>query len=70
MPTHKYAGKTVAEILKKKQGRIKNAPLDAGSPGWGDILDLTWDEIEQRAQDNEPGFRTFHKLLTQRKYGK
>jgi hypothetical protein len=31
------AGKTIAEILKGKQARIKNAPLDEGSPSWNDI---------------------------------
>ena len=70
MPAHKYAGKTVEEILKEKQGRIKNAPFDEGSPSWRDILDLTWEEIEQGYQDNEPGFRTIRKLLTRKKYDK
>ena len=70
MAQHKFAGKTVAEILQKKKGRIENAPLDAGSPGWDDILELTWEEVEERAQQNEPGFRTFHKLLTRKRFDK
>jgi len=41
MAKHKYAGKTVADILKKKRGDIKYAPLDQGSPSWDDIQDLT-----------------------------
>ena len=53
MAKHKFAGKTVLEILMSKQGRIKNAPLDAGSPGWDDILDLSWEDIDERAQQNE-----------------
>lgn len=36
---HKYAGMTVTEILKKKKGSIKQAPLPAGSPSWDDIKD-------------------------------
>jgi hypothetical protein len=70
MPTHKYAGKTVKEIHKTTQRRIKNAPFDEGSPSWDDIMDLTWEEVEQRAQDNEPGFRTVRKLLDRKKYDK
>lgn len=34
-----YSGQTVAEILTKKQGGIKQAPLPKGSPSWDDILD-------------------------------
>ena len=70
MAKHKNAGKTVEEILKKKQGRIKNAPLEDGSPSWDEILHLTWEEIDEGAQRNEPGFRTFHKLLTSKRFNK
>ena len=70
MAKHKNAGKTVEEILKKKQGRIKNAPLDEGSLSWDEILPLTWEELDERAQQNEPGFRTFHKLLTSKRFDK
>ena len=70
MAKHKFTGKTVAEILTSKQGRIKNAPLDQGSPGWDEILDLTWEEVDQRAQQNDPGFRTIRKLLTRLRYDK
>jgi hypothetical protein len=31
-PTHKYAWKTMKELLKTKQERFKNAPFDEGSP--------------------------------------
>ena len=70
MATHPNAGKTVEEILKSKQGRIKNAPLDEGSPGWDDIMDLTWEEVERRAQQNQPGYRTIYKLLKRKRYDK
>ena len=66
----KNAGKTVAEILKGKKARIKNAALDPGSPSWDDILGLTWEEVEERARQREPGFRTFRKLLTDGDYDK
>jgi hypothetical protein len=58
------AGKTVAEILKQKRAGIKNARLPRGSPSWDDIMHLTWEEIEEKAQGGERGFRTFQKLLS------
>lgn len=65
-----YAGKTVAEILKTKKARILKARLDPGSPSWDDIMHLTWEEIEEKHRRREPGFKTFHKLLKERKYDK
>ena len=66
----KNAGKTVAEILKEKQARIKNAPLESGSPSWDEILHLTWEEVDAKARQREPGFRTLRKLLTDGDYDK
>ncbi len=63
-------GKTVAEILKGKRGSIKNAALDTGSPSWDDILYLTWEEIEERASRREPGYKTFKKLLKEKRFDK
>jgi hypothetical protein len=63
-------GKTVGEILAGKKASIKAAPLDPGSPSWDDILDLTWEEIEERARQRVPGFRTFRKLLSDRRFDK
>jgi hypothetical protein len=65
-----YSGMTVREILKKKKGRIRNAPLEEGSPSWEDILDLTWEEIEERHRRRERGFKTFHKLLKETRFNK
>ncbi|HEV3257475.1 MAG TPA: hypothetical protein VG013_11380 [Gemmataceae bacterium] len=64
------AGKTVAEILKGKNASIKSAPLGQGSPSWDDIMPLTWEEIEEKAQAREPGFKTFRKLLTDGRFDK
>jgi hypothetical protein len=64
------AGKTVAEILKGKQGRIKNVRLEAGSPSWDEIMHLTWEEIEEKMRQREPGFQTFHKLLKAKRFNK
>lgn len=64
------SGKTVAEILRLKRAGIKNAPLDEGSPSWDDIMHLTWEEIEEGNRRREPGFKTFHKLLKEKRFDK
>jgi hypothetical protein len=64
------AGKTVLEILRGKRGTIKDAALELGSPSWDDILHLTWEEVEERAHYDEPGFRTIHKLLKRKRFNK
>jgi hypothetical protein len=66
----KNSGKTVAEILRGKQGWIRGVPLDPGSPSWDDIMHLTWEEVEERARRREPGFGTFRKLLTDGRFNK
>jgi hypothetical protein len=64
------AGKSVAEILKEKRASIKNAPLEPGSPSWDEITELTWEEVEERADRDDPGFRTFKKLLQGKRFDK
>lgn len=49
---------TIREILRRKRGSIKAAALDPGDPSWADIIDLTWEEITQKAKNREPGFKT------------
>jgi hypothetical protein len=39
-------------------------------PSWDEILGLTWEEVEAKARQREPGFRTFRKLLTDGEYDK
>ena len=63
-------GKTVREILKSKKGSIKNAKPPKGSPGWDSIMDMTLAEIYKRAQQGEPGFDYFKKLLTDNRFNK
>jgi hypothetical protein len=46
------------------------ARLDPGSPSWDDIMHLTWEEIEERHRRREPGFKTFHKLLKEKRFDK
>lgn len=66
----KNTGKTVRQILKGKRGAIRQAPLEANSPSWDAILDLTWDEIVERAEADEPGYRTIKKLLGDTRFDK
>lgn len=61
---------TVADILKRKLGKIKNAPLASGSPSWEEIRGETWASIKRKARQRKTGYRTFHKLLTDGEYDK
>ena len=64
------AGQTVAQILRRKRGDIRSAPLEPGSPSWDDIMNLTWEEVIAKAQARDPGFQTFRKLLNERRFNK
>jgi len=61
---------TVREILRRKRGSIRSAALEPGSPSWDEIIDLTWEEISQRAKNRETGFKTYKKLLSAGEYDK
>jgi hypothetical protein len=65
---HKFAGMRVADILRTKKGSIRTAPLPAGSPSWQDIESMSWDEIEDGAKRNLPGFKTIRKLLADQRF--
>lgn len=64
------AGKTVEEILVGKKGSIRDVGLSPGSPSWDEILDLTWEDIVQRAKRRHPGYKTIKKLLGNKEYDK
>ena len=70
MGTHRYAGMTVREILRLKKASIKDAPLPKGSPTWSAVEPMTWEEVEEEAKANTPGFRTIRKLLSDRRFDK
>ena len=63
MPS-KYDGMLVREILLLKKASVRHAPLPAGSPAWSDIDQLQWEEIDALARQNQPGYRTIRKLLS------
>ena len=58
----------VREILKLKRAGITRAALPAGAPSWKDLMDLTWEEIEDGARTNRAGYRTVRKLLTDSRF--
>lgn len=59
---------TVADILARKKGSVRQAPLEAGSPSWEEIQGLTWAEIKDRARKRVTGYKTFRKLLSDSEY--
>ena len=61
---------TVAAILTRKLGKIKQAPLDPGSPSWDDIKGETWATIKRKAKRRVTGYHTFRKLLTDGRFDK
>jgi hypothetical protein len=65
---HKFAGKSVREILRGKKASIKAAPLPSGSPVWDAFETMSWEQIEAGAVANDPGFKTVRKLLADRRF--
>jgi hypothetical protein len=67
---HKNAGKTVSEILAGKKASVRDAPLEAGSPSWSEVVALTWEEVVEQAEADVPGFKTIKKLLGDKRFDK
>ena len=67
---HKFAGRTVRQILESKKSSVKTAPLPAGSPTWAALNPMFWEEVDAAAKDNVAGFKTVRKLLTDRRFDK
>jgi hypothetical protein len=65
---HRFAGMTVRDILKRKKAGVLNAPLPVGAPSWADIAEMTWEEIDEAAMSDRPGFRTIRKLLSDSRF--
>ena len=68
MSINKNDNKTVDEVLKERQGSIKNAPLPKGSPSWQSIGKATLAQIRERAKRGDPGYKTINKLLNDRRF--
>lgn len=64
------ASEKVSDILKRKQASIKQAPLPSGSPDWDAFTQMTWEQIEEGARANRPGFKVVRKLLTDKRFNK
>lgn len=68
MMAHRFAGMKVRDILRLKKGGIRTAPLPAGSPSWAAVEAMIWEQIEEAARQNEPGFKTIRKLLADQRF--
>jgi hypothetical protein len=67
---HNLSGQKVSDILKLKKASIKLARLPKGSPDWDEFSQMTWEEIEDGARANQPGFKVVRKLLTDKRFDK
>ena len=67
---HKFAGMRVAEILRGKKRSIASAPLPSGSPAWHEFEAMTWEQIDEGARQNLPGYKTVRKLLTDQRFNR
>lgn len=64
-PAHKYAGKTVSDILRLKRGSIRQAPLPEGAKPWSEIESMTWEQVQA---SKGPGWKAVRKLLTDQRF--
>jgi len=60
----------VSDILREKKASIKLARLPKGSPDWDEFSEMIWEEIEDGALLNKPGFKVVRKLLTDKRFDK
>jgi hypothetical protein len=67
---HQFAGLKVAEILQQKRASIRQAPLPEGAPSWREFVQMTWEQIDEGARKNRPGFKVVRKLLTDRRFNR
>ena len=65
---HKYTGRRVIDILQLEKGSVRTAPLPTGALPWAELEQLTWEQVEEGAARNAPGFRTVRKLLTDQRF--
>ncbi len=61
---------TVRQILTRKLGSIKQAPLPQGTPPWDAILEETWNDIVRKAKARKTGYKVFRKLLIDPRFDK
>jgi hypothetical protein len=66
--SHKYDGLRVSDILRTKKASVRTAPLPPGSPSWSEFESMTWEEIDEGARRNLPGYKTVRKLLTDQRF--
>ena len=67
---HEFAGQRVVDILRHKKASIKQARLPQGSPDWDEFSRMMWEQVEDGARANRPGFKVVRKLLTDKRFDK
>jgi hypothetical protein len=67
---HRFAGMRGIDILKLKKASIRQAPLPPESPSWTAVEGMIWEEIDDAAQRNVPGYKTIRKLLADQRFDK
>ena len=60
----------MVDILTHKKASIKQARLPQGSLDWDACSQMTWEQIEDGARANRPGFKVVRKLLTDKRFDK
>jgi hypothetical protein len=67
---HKYSGMLVRDILLRKKASVRSAPLPPGTPPWDEVAGMTWEQVDDAAVQNQVGFKTIRKLLTDSRFDK
>ena len=67
---HEFAGQQVVDILKYKKASIKQARLPQGAPDGHAFSQRTWEQVEDGARANRPGFKVVRKLLIDKRFDK
>ena len=58
----------VADILRMKKRSVTSAPLPKGAPAWSQLEGMTWEQLEEGARQNLPGYKTVRKLLSDQRF--
>ena len=42
--------------------------VPSGSPSWDEFAEMTWEQLEEGAAADKPGFKVVRKLLTDKRF--
>jgi hypothetical protein len=54
----------------RRRASIKQARLPQGTPDWDTFSQMTWEQVEDVARANRPGFKVVRKPLTAKRFDK